>query len=216
MATATDKKRWDDLHAALAKADEAVEEIEHQFRLKYGHSYQSSWLKKTDRDKLEKLRDRADKIGEKIFELVDRISPRDWASGVPSWWVRHDLTWEDMIRPKNEPLSVVPPLSYGSTTPMQEGRGRVMAESKTHPQVEYAVEDGGGHERIFKTFEEAAGFAVGMATSTGESNLDVLIFDEEGAAFYGGDDAVEQYNEDPEASVFERFEIRVNAVGRVP
>lgn len=32
----------------------------------------------------------------------------------------------------------------------------------------------------------------------------------------GGDDAVERYNEDPEASVFERFEINVNAVGRVP
>lgn len=87
---------------------------------------------------------------------------------------------------------------------------------KTHPQVEYAVDDASGKERIFKTFDEAAGFAVAVALSGREANLDVLIWDEEGAEWYGGDDAVEQYNEDPEASVFERFEIRVNAVGRVP
>ena len=87
---------------------------------------------------------------------------------------------------------------------------------KTHPDVEYAVDDAGGKERVFKTFDEAAGFALAVAVGRGSSNLDVLIFSEKGAKFYGGDDAVDQYNEDPEASVFERFEIRVNAVGRIP
>jgi len=90
-----------------------------------------------------------------------------------------------------------------------------MARAKTHKDVEYAVEDGSGQERIFKSFDEAAGFALGMAVSRGESDLDVLVFSKAGARFYGGDDAVEQYEEDPEASVFERFEIRVNAVGRI-
>lgn len=89
-----------------------------------------------------------------------------------------------------------------------------MAQRK-HKDVEYAVEDGGGKERIFKTWGEAAEFALGMAASTGEANLDVLIYSTWGAKFYGGEDAVEQYKEDPEASVFERFEIRVNNVGRV-
>jgi hypothetical protein len=87
---------------------------------------------------------------------------------------------------------------------------------ETHPDVEYAVDDASGKERVFKTFDEAAGFALSMAVSRGETDLDVLIWSEEGAEWYGGSDAVEQYNEDPEASVFERFEIRVNAVGRVP
>jgi hypothetical protein len=90
-----------------------------------------------------------------------------------------------------------------------------VARPATHPDVEYAVNDASGKERIFKTFDEAAGFAVGIALSRGETDLDVLIWSEEGAEWYGGDDAVEQYNEDPEASVFERFEISVNAVGRV-
>jgi hypothetical protein len=91
-----------------------------------------------------------------------------------------------------------------------------MAREKTHPDVEYAVEDAGGNERVFKTFDEAAGLAVSVALSGSDHvDLDVLIWSEEGAEWYGGDDAVEQYNEDPEASVFERFEISVNAVGRV-
>jgi len=91
-----------------------------------------------------------------------------------------------------------------------------MAYSKTHPDVEYAVEDGSARGRIFKTFDEAASFALRMAMDRGETELDVLIWSKKGAEWYGGDDAVDQYNEDPEASVFERFEIRVNAVGRIP
>ena len=91
-----------------------------------------------------------------------------------------------------------------------------MARDKTHPDVEYSVEDGSNKERIFKNFDEAAGFAVVMATARGSSDLDVLIWSEKGAEWYGGDEAVEQYNEDPEASVFERFNITVNNAGRVP
>lgn len=92
-----------------------------------------------------------------------------------------------------------------------------MAREKTHPDVEYAVDAPDGFEHVFKSFEEAAGLALTTALSgKGKSHLDVLIFSEDGAEWYGGDDAVEQYNEDPEASVFERFEIKVNAVGRIP
>lgn len=91
-----------------------------------------------------------------------------------------------------------------------------MARASTHKDVEFAVDDASGKERIFKKFDEAAGFAVSIAAS-GRPNvhIDVLIWSKSGARFYGGDDAVEQYNEDPEASVFERLEISVNYVGRV-
>ena len=48
--------------------------------------------------------------------------------------------------------------------------------------VEFAVEDGGGHERIFKTFDEAAGFAISLAASDGHAhNIDVLVWSEAGA-----------------------------------
>lgn len=113
MSLAADKKRWDDLHAALAKATEAKDAYDRQLHSHYGR-YETNWLTKTQRAKLEALRAKEDKIGEKIFELVTRVSPRNWSYGVPSWWVRRELTWEDAIRPKNEPLSVVVPGSWGS------------------------------------------------------------------------------------------------------
>ncbi len=91
-----------------------------------------------------------------------------------------------------------------------------MAREKSHPDVEYAVDDSSGEEHIYKFFDDAATMALHTAITTGKVNLDVLVWSEDGAEWYGGDDAVEQYNEDPEASIFERFEIRVNAVGRVP
>lgn len=87
---------------------------------------------------------------------------------------------------------------------------------RTHKDVEYAVDDASGQQRTFKTFDDAAGFAVAVAaTAIAHVNLDVLIWSKAGARFYGGDDAVEQYKEDPEASVFERLEIRVNFIGKV-
>jgi hypothetical protein len=90
--------------------------------------------------------------------------------------------------------------------------------AKTHKDVEYHVGGEGINSspvKIFKSFDEAAGMALAQAASRGETILDVVIWSRAGAKFYGGDYAVEQYDEDPEASVFERIEIRANAVGRV-
>lgn len=87
---------------------------------------------------------------------------------------------------------------------------------KSHRDVEFAVDDASGQERIFKTWDEAAGFALAIATGSGTSQIDMLVYSEAGARWAQGDDGVEQYLEDPEASVFERYEIKVNPVGRVP
>lgn len=86
---------------------------------------------------------------------------------------------------------------------------------KTHPQVDYAVDDASGNERIFNTFDEAAGFAVVIALAKGGSHIDVLIFSEGAADFYGGMDAILVYRADPEASVHERIEITADMLGRV-
>lgn len=121
MATKADKERWDKLHVDLELATTAREEYESQLRGRYGWGDSSwrSWITKGERAKLERLDAREDKLGEKIYDLATKVSPRDWSFGAPSWWVRHKLTWEDAIRPTSEPLSVVPPLSYGSTTPKE-------------------------------------------------------------------------------------------------
>jgi len=88
-----------------------------------------------------------------------------------------------------------------------------------HKDVEYFVDYGRGGdygERAHLTAAEAAEAVVAQCMAHGEAVLDVVIFSEKGARAYGGDDAVERYREDPEASVFERFEFKCNAVGRVP
>ena len=116
MATAADKKRWDKLHADYAKAREELQAYESELGAKYGYQKGwQTWLNKTQRGKLERLGARADKIGDKIVDLLVRISPRSeaWLTGVPAWWIREQLTWEDVIRPAGEPLSVVVPGAYG-------------------------------------------------------------------------------------------------------
>lgn len=90
-----------------------------------------------------------------------------------------------------------------------------MKRAKTHKDVEFAVDDFSGNQRIFKKCDEAAGFAVNIAVAGRKVNLDVLVYSTAGARHWGGPDAVEQYKEDEDASVFERFEITVNPVGRV-
>lgn len=77
--------------------------------------------------------------------------------------------------------------------------------------VEYAVND-----IYFDDPDKALLRAVHLAIGRGKSTLDVIVYSEEGAMAHGGDDAVREYLEDPEASVFERIEIKVNNLGRVP
>ena len=92
-----------------------------------------------------------------------------------------------------------------------------MSRTKTHKDVEFAVDDPGGRQRTFKTFDEAATVALADAATTGSRvNLDVIVWSRAGANWWGGGDAEDAYDEDPDASVFERFEVHVNRLGRVP
>ena len=88
---------------------------------------------------------------------------------------------------------------------------------QVHKDVEYAVDDCSGNERVFRSPEEASAFAISCALARGETvNIDVLVWSREGAVAYRGSvDGGEEYDEDPDASVFDRIEIKVNSVGRV-
>ena len=85
---------------------------------------------------------------------------------------------------------------------------------ETHSDVEYVVA-AGGTERVHPSFDEALSYAFTVALSAGRANLDVLVYSEEGAEAFGGDAGAEEYGEDPEASVFRRFEIEVRDLGRL-
>lgn len=90
-------------------------------------------------------------------------------------------------------------------------------ETKTAGDVEYHVSlTGRDNAEITTSFDRAREIAFTYLFSRGEAVIDVVIWSEEGARRYGGDDAVKQYREDPEASVFERYELKCNAAGRIP
>lgn len=92
-----------------------------------------------------------------------------------------------------------------------------MSKPKQHKDVEFAVENPlQGGEDVFKTFPEAAAHAIALAASRGETiALDVLIYSKAGARWWGGDEAVEMYAGDPEASVSQRVVVRAEDQGRI-
>ena len=132
-----DRRRWDELHAAHAVARTAVHDYDRQLGPKYGWSQSwRSWITKTERDKLDRLEAKRDKIGDKIIELLVRVSPRGeaWLSGVPTWWIKEKLTWEDAVRPTNEPLSVEVPTSWGNTQRLTESTVEACTCEKEPPR----------------------------------------------------------------------------------
>ena len=87
--------------------------------------------------------------------------------------------------------------------------------ARSHKDVNFEVTSPNRSNTSYKTFAEAASSALMAAASSGSATLDIIVWSAAGARWLGGDDAVERYREDPEASVFERYQIKVNAQGRV-
>lgn len=86
---------------------------------------------------------------------------------------------------------------------------------KRHRDIVFEVTRG-DHIESFSKFPDAAEHAFVLAVAGHKVTLDVIVSSRAAARVWGGDDAVEQYDEDPEASIFERYELTVNCQGRVP
>lgn len=92
-------------------------------------------------------------------------------------------------------------------------------KSKTkHKDVEFHVQgdDRSAKTDVFDDLREAGVHAIAMALSRGQPvRVDVVIHSRAGAKWYGGDEAVEMYDEDPDASVSDRIVIRAESLGRI-
>jgi len=111
------RERFDALRAKYLAAKAKLDEVSSALAVKYGPEYRDSWLRMGERTARQKARDAVERAGDAVTEHVATFSPRDWSHGVPQYWVRGELTYEDAARPAGEPLSVVPPLSWGATKP---------------------------------------------------------------------------------------------------
>lgn len=87
---------------------------------------------------------------------------------------------------------------------------------RKHKDIEYEVHAPKQARRTHASFQEAAADALERAISTGNPvTLDVLVWSEAGAMHLAGDAGLEQYQEDPDASVFERVIVTARTQGRV-
>lgn len=85
-----------------------------------------------------------------------------------------------------------------------------------HKDVEFEV-SAGERTNTLSSWSEAATLAVAMSASRDgeEAVIDVLVHSRAGAKHWLGDLGVEVYDEDPEASVFQRISIRARDKGRI-
>jgi len=92
-----------------------------------------------------------------------------------------------------------------------------VTKTKTHKDVEFSVNKIGGGEEIFRRFADALEMAIVQSISLGEkwTNVNVLIYSEAGAKWWGGEAALKSYREDPEASVSHRISVKGDDRGRV-
>lgn len=89
------------------------------------------------------------------------------------------------------------------------------ARATRQKDLEFHVSSGERTE-VFKTFSEAAAYAVVQSVSRGrEAVIDVVTWSRAAAKAWGGSYAVEVYDEDPEASVHERIRVRADSQGRI-
>ena len=82
--------------------------------------------------------------------------------------------------------------------------------------LEFHVDRPDGTTAIETKFDKAAGLAISISCSNGEPvNIDVVAWSRSAARAWSGDDGVESYDDDPEASVFDRIVVRAESIGRI-
>jgi hypothetical protein len=95
-------------------AQERLAKIEDALRRKYGQTNPpSSWMTAGEYDKRERAQAAVSKEWDKMFDLLDDISPRSWRSGVAAWWIVEKLSFEDATT--LGPLSETPQPGHGTT-----------------------------------------------------------------------------------------------------
>ncbi len=81
--------------------------------------------------------------------------------------------------------------------------------------VEFVVGNYKDNEEYYTDIKKAILAAFNRALSSGSCQLDVLCYSVEDARAFSGDSGEEQFESDPEASVFQRLILRVEDQGLI-
>ena len=88
---------------------------------------------------------------------------------------------------------------------------------RTHKDLEFHVESPPmAAPQIFRGFDQAAAHAISLAAAYGSATIDVMTWSVHAARAWAGAYGIESYQADPEASVFERIEVRAKSQGMIP
>jgi hypothetical protein len=107
--------RWSALQDRYRAAAAAERELRSRLQARYGCA---AYAPRAARVKLKVAERRERRAHDACFAWLSRFSTRDWNCGVPFAWVCSELTFADAIT--SGPLSVEPPLAYGTTRRRQE------------------------------------------------------------------------------------------------
>jgi hypothetical protein len=80
-------------------------------RQKYGPGCSSVYWTKGEREKGERIDAAIDRSSDRMFAVLDAVSPRNWRRRVSWAWIMEHLTWEDATT--SGPLSETPQAAYG-------------------------------------------------------------------------------------------------------
>lgn len=111
------RAKFDRARAAALKAHEARTSFRATLEAKHGPQYLFACSSSEDK-RLDRLDAAYGRAYDRMFTLLE-ASPRNWSFNVPAHWVVTELSYDDAIRPIGEPLSVVPPVSYGNRHPIK-------------------------------------------------------------------------------------------------
>ena len=115
MANApTDRARFERIRARYLAVEDRRTALEASFLRHYRkHAPFDHELLTSERQRRDAIRVAGDKVGDAMFALLDRISPRPWRTGVPYTWIMLHLTWDDATTAGA--LTVTPPPAWGAS-----------------------------------------------------------------------------------------------------
>jgi hypothetical protein len=102
------REEFEALQARYRETWETISALRRRLEAKYSSTHYAS---QGERARLEALRKRNAKQGERILAWLERYSPRDWSRAVPYWWICMALSFDDAVT--SGELTVAPPPAYG-------------------------------------------------------------------------------------------------------
>lgn len=106
------KDKFDKLAMETRLAESAFSSFRIAMDCRYGNGVTRMHWKPSDSKQYGKLRDKYDKLYNRLISAIRDISPRSWESGIPCYWIVENINY-DMATTLGQ-IEPIPPRSWGS------------------------------------------------------------------------------------------------------